>query len=110
MCLQLLLVELDPDAWPVRRDQVALIPVEGLHDELVEEVTALVDALLDQEIRRAHVHLDRSRGQNRPTPHVGRHVHVKGFSHAGDLAELFVRPLRRRGLLGSHPNRVEAAE
>lgn len=35
---------------------------------------------------------------------------VHFYEQAGDLAELFVRPLRRRGLLGSHPNRVEAAE
>lgn len=35
---------------------------------------------------------------------------VHFYEQAGDLAELFTRPLRRRGLLASHPNRLEAAE
>ena len=35
---------------------------------------------------------------------------VHFYEQAGDLAELFTRPLRRRGLLSSHPNRLEAAE
>ena len=35
---------------------------------------------------------------------------VHFYEQAGDLAELFARPLRRRALLTEHPNRLEAAE
>ncbi len=35
---------------------------------------------------------------------------VHFYEQAGDLAELFTRPLRRRAALSEHPNRLEAAE
>ena len=62
-----------------------LIPLEGLHDELVEEVTALVDALLDQEVGDVGVDLNGCGGDDRTAPDMGSHQHVARLRQRGDL-------------------------
>ena len=85
--LEGLVVEIDPQARFARRDQVTALPAEGIDHDLVEESVALVDALLDQEIRRANIHLDGGSRQDRPSPDMRRHVHVERFRHSGDLSK-----------------------
>ena len=51
--LELLLVELEAQPRPFGEEQIAVLPDEGLDQDLVEEEARFVDALLDDEVGNA---------------------------------------------------------
>ena len=59
-------VELVAEARGRRRDDVAVLPDDRVFQDLAVELGEGLDALLDQEVGRAHVDVDRRRGRERP--------------------------------------------
>ena len=83
-----LFVELDADAGKGRQRHMPVDDPQRLLDEAMAELLAGVDVLGDQEVGRAGGHLDDGRQRDRTVRVVGRHHHVAGFGHRGDLAHL----------------------
>ena len=80
-----LLVEFDTKARLGGRDDVAVLPADRFLENLGVEAVEAADALLDQKVRAARIHLDVGRGLDGAALEMRRDLRVVRLRHASDL-------------------------
>src|SRR3989304_6587086 len=86
MPFEYVLVEFDPEAWSGGRDDVTPLKNQWLLEDRLVKRTLV--CLLDEEVRRAGIDLDRSRSGYRTAVHVGSDHRVMSLRDARDPLRL----------------------
>ena len=79
------LVELDAEAGLLRRDDVAVLPLDLLLQQRGVETVPLLQRFQDEEVGQRHRELDVGGADDRPAIAVRRDLDVVGLGHGGDL-------------------------
>src|ERR1700685_314982 len=82
------LVQLDSQARPVWRDDVAVLPADRLLEKVGLKAVPALDALQDQEVRAAGRELDVGGADDGTAIEMRRDLRVMRLGHAGDLLGL----------------------
>src|SRR5262245_18029546 len=79
------LVDLHSESRLLRRNDVAVLPLEGLLQDVRVKALPALDTFQDQEIRAAGGELDIRRAHDRPAVEMRRNLRVMNLGEAGDL-------------------------
>src|SRR5882672_11156472 len=83
-----LLVQFHAEARCARRNDVALLPGDGLPEDLGVKALPALDAFEDEEIRTAGGELDVGGSDDRPAVEMRCDLHMFNFCHACDFLRL----------------------